>query len=237
MGDRDTAVVLVAGGSGERFGRSGGKQLAPLGGRPVAAHSLAASASVGRVALVVVVCHPERVAEYQTALADVATDVDVIFAPGGARRQDSVASGLARVPERFAYIAVHDGARPLAGPELFDRALAMLDADPALAGAVVGHPAVDTLKIVEGALVTATPDRSTVWAAHTPQVFRAAALRAAYEAAERNGREGTDDSSLVEAAGGRVVMVEGPRTNIKVTVAADLAIAEAVLSSHREADS
>ncbi|MBE0417844.1 MAG: 2-C-methyl-D-erythritol 4-phosphate cytidylyltransferase [Coriobacteriia bacterium] len=231
MSSRDTAVVLVAGGTGERFGRSSGKQLAGLAGRPVLAHSFEACAAVARVGLVVVVCHPERVSEYAAAVGTDAPDVEVRFAAGGRRRQDSVAAGLSQVPDTFSRIAVHDGARPLAGPDLFDVALRTLDAEPVLAGVVIGHPAVDTLKMVEDGLVTATPDRTRFWAVQTPQVFHADALRAAYTEAARTGREGTDDASLVEAAGGAVRVLEGPRDNIKVTLAKDLAIAEALLAA------
>lgn len=231
MGDRDTAAVLVAGGTGERFGRSSGKQLALLAGRPVLAHSLDACTGNGRVGLVVVVCHPERVSEYAEVLGSGLSGVEVRFVAGGARRQDSVAAGLAEVPDGFEYVAVHDGARPLAGPELFDAALNALDVEPRLTGVVVGHPSVDTLKTVEDAVVTSTPDRSRFWAVQTPQVFRSDALRAAYAEAAASEREGTDDASLVEAAGGTVGVVEGPRDNIKVTLAEDLAVAEALLAA------
>jgi 2-C-methyl-D-erythritol 4-phosphate cytidylyltransferase len=230
MHSRDTAVVLVAGGTGERFGRSGGKQLARLAGRPVMAHSFEACAGVVRVGLVVVVCHPERLDEYYAAIGAEEADVEVRIVAGGARRQDSVAEGLSQVPDTYSYIAVHDGARPLARASVFDAALGTLDGEPALAGVVVGHPSVDTLKMVQDGLVTETPDRDRFWAVQTPQVFRADALRAAYAEAMRGGYEGTDDASLVEAAGGSVRMLEGPRDNIKVTLAEDLAIAEALLA-------
>jgi 2-C-methyl-D-erythritol 4-phosphate cytidylyltransferase len=138
------------------------------------------------------------------------------------------------VPDSFAYIVVHDGARPLAGPELFHRTLDLLDASPELAGAVVGHPSVDTLKTVEAGRVAGTPERSRYWTVQTPQAFRAGALRVAYAEAAEYGREGTDDASLVEAAGGAIGLVEGPRDNIKVTLAEDLAVAEALLSVRAE---
>ncbi len=234
MGNRDTAVVLVAGGTGERFGRSGGKQLAELAGRPVLAHSFAACVGVSRVGLVVVVCHPERLSEYADAIGTHASGVEVRFVAGGVRRQDSVAAGLAAVPDTFTLIAVHDGARPLAPSSLLERALAALDGESTLAGIVVGHPSVDTLKTVDGAVVTGTPERDRFWAVQTPQVFDAGILRTAYAEAARAGLEGTDDASLVEAAGGLVGVLEGPRDNIKVTLAEDLAIAEAILALQDE---
>lgn len=229
VNSRDTAVVLVAGGTGERFGRTGGKQLAGLAGTPVMAHAFAVSASVERVGCIVVVCHPERIEEYAAAVTGLGPEIAVGFVAGGVRRQDSVRAGLSEVPGTFGYIAVHDAARPLATPELFVETLELLDGRPELAGAVVGHPSVDTIKTVEDGIVTGTPDRALLWAVQTPQVFRSGAVRAAYAEAERSGLEGTDDASLVEAAGGTIAVVEGPRENIKVTHAGDIAVAEALL--------
>jgi len=234
MRSPDTAVVLVAGGSGERFGRPGGKQLAPLAGRPVLAHSFDAAAASARVGFVVVVCPPSRVEEYAQALCPRPSSAEVRFVAGGERRQDSVAAGLAEVPDAFDYVVIHDGARPLALPELFSAALDTLDADPGLDGVVVGYPSVDTLKRVEGGRVAETPDRAQYWAVQTPQAFRASVLRRAYVQAEAAGLEGTDDASFVEAVGGVVGLVEGPRDNIKVTLAEDLALAEAVVAGRSE---
>ncbi len=231
MSDTDTAVIVAAAGRGERFGRSGGKQLAEIGGRPLLAHTLEACASAERIGLVVTVVEPERLEEYADALADSAVDTEVRFVPGGERRQESIAAGLAEVPEDVPFIAVHDGARPLVTTEDFLRALRLLEAEPELAGVVVGHPAVDTLKIVEEGRVLDTPDRSRYWVAQTPQVFRGPDLRAAYASAKLAARDGTDDSSLVEAAGGAVRMIEGSRENIKVTVAEDLAFVQTVIES------
>lgn len=229
MAERDTAVVLVAGGSGERFGRPGGKQLAKLAGRPVFAHAFLAAAASSRVGLVVVVCAPARVREYAMALGDDSSHAEARFVSGGERRQDSVAAGLGEVPEEYRYICVHDGARPLATAMLFDQTLALLDADQSLAGAVVGHPSVDTLKSVDAEHVTGTLERSHIWAVQTPQAFRASALRRAYADAAAQGWEGTDDASLVERVGGRIGLVQGARDNLKVTLAEDLLVAEAVL--------
>ncbi len=95
---------------------------------------------------------------------------------------------------------------------------------------MVGQPAIDTLKIADGAVIVETPDRSKYWAVQTPQTFRAQPLRAAYALADADGFIGTDDAAIVEHAGGRVLLVEGPRDNIKVTVAEDVALVEATLA-------
>ncbi|HEY5541254.1 MAG TPA: 2-C-methyl-D-erythritol 4-phosphate cytidylyltransferase [Coriobacteriia bacterium] len=225
-----TAAVIVAGGTGERLGRPGGKQLALVLGKPVLSWTLAAFDAAPEVELIVVVCHPDRTAEYRaTAVDPIAPATPIVFAPSGETRQASVASGLVLVPERVTTVLVHDGARPLVTPTLIGAALAALGAEPDADGIVVGHPAVDTLKVVIGQTVAETPERARFWAVQTPQIFRAASLRAAYRVAGAEGFLGTDDSSLVERNGGRVVVFEGPRDNIKVTVAEDLVLVEAAL--------
>lgn len=232
MRDPDTAIVIVAGGVGERFGSEGGKQLALLAGRPLLARTVEACCASREISLAVVVVPADREAAYRAALEDVdAGGARLVFARAGERRQDSVAAGLARVPDTVAYIAVHDGARPLVSAESLSAARRVLHERDDIDGVVVGHPAFDTLKRVRDGVVTGTPERSCYWVAQTPQLFRAAPLRHAYAEAARADRVATDDAGLVEASGGRVGVVEGPRDNIKVTVASDLAFAEAALAA------
>ena len=96
-------------------------------------------------------------------------------------------------------------------------------------GAVVAHPCIDTLKVVENGVIAGTPDRNVFWNAQTPQVFRAGIYRRAHAAALSDGFVGTDDSSLIERLGGRVLVVEGPRDNIKLTVPEDFQLLEAAV--------
>jgi len=225
------AAIIVAGGSGERFGRDGGKQLAEVAGRPVLSWAAEAFGRVPGIDLVVVVGPEQRFLEYrEAAIAAVGVTVAVELAASGDTRQASVASGLARVPADVETVVVHDGARPLVTSQLIERALSVLAGDPSADGAIVGHAAVDTIKVVADGAVVETPDRATLWAVQTPQVFRRAALVAAYAAAEADGFLGTDDSSLLERAGARIVLVEGPRENLKVTHAEDLAYVAQVLA-------
>lgn len=230
MTSPSVAAIVVAGGSGERLGRAGGKQLALVAGRPVLSWTVKALAETPGLDLIVVVAHPERVDEYRSSAVELlGVAIPVVFAPGGDSRQASVASGLAAVPESIDLIVVQDGARPLLTPELTTTAIAALCSDPDAAGVVVGHCCVDTLKRAEDGVVHSTPDRSQYWVVQTPQVFRASILRDAYSKASAEDFVGTDDSSLVERAGGRVVLVEGPRDNIKVTMSEDLVLVDAVL--------
>lgn len=228
-------AIIVAGGTGERLGRDGGKQLARVAGLPVLAHTIRAFEAAASVDAIVVVAHPARLDEYrrEAVVASGATKVLRIVA-GGATRGDSVRAGLEAAPANSAIILVHDGARPLVTPGLIDSVVAALQADDSLDGVVVGHPSYDTLKVVEGQRrVRATADRTTIWVAQTPQAFRGDMLRAAYERASVEGWGGTDDAALVERAGGVIVMHDGPRDNIKVTVPEDLSVVDTLLRLRR----
>jgi 2-C-methyl-D-erythritol 4-phosphate cytidylyltransferase len=203
-------AIIVAGGSGARFGAP--KQFADLGGRPVLAWSIDTARQV--CGGVVVVVPADATAEGWTA--------DRVVA-GGATRSASVRAGLDAVPAGAAVVAVHDAARPLARPELWK---AVIDAVTAGADAAVPATAVtDTVKEIgpDGRLVTL--DRSRLVAVQTPQAFRIEVLRRAHHA----GSDATDDAALVEAAGGRVVLVEGQPDNLKITSPLDLTVALALL--------
>jgi 2-C-methyl-D-erythritol 4-phosphate cytidylyltransferase len=204
-------AIVVAAGSGSRFG--GPKQYEVLAGRRVLDWSLdAARQACDGVVLVV---PPDRAGEPEP--------VDFVVA-GGATRSGSVRNGLARIPAGAEVIAVHDAARPLATSPLFDAAVAAVRAGAA--GAICAVPLTDTVKRVDGAEVAETLDRRQLVAVQTPQAFDAAALRQAHAGEP----EATDDAAVVEAAGGRVVVVPGDPYNIKITSRADLAVAEALLA-------
>ncbi|MDR2108511.1 MAG: 2-C-methyl-D-erythritol 4-phosphate cytidylyltransferase [Coriobacteriales bacterium] len=225
-----TAAVILAGGSGERFGVPGGKQMLTIKGKPVLTWSAEAFDAVSDVGLIVVVCPEERMEEYCRKAIDAFPFVtEVVMAPAGDLRQESSFNGLARVPENFEFVAIHDGARPLVTPELIGHTLASLRASLDADGAVVGYPAIDTLKIVSGSSILGTPDRSSFWTVQTPQVFSRETLLEAHRVALTEGFVGTDDSSLVERVGGKVLLVPGPRDNIKITVPEDRILVEAGL--------
>ena len=237
MNEVRAAAIIVAGGTGERLGVPGGKQLAEVAGRPVLSWSVSAFDALPQVDLIIVVCHPDRVDEYRASAVDeLGLVTPVLFAGGGETRQASVASGLGLVPKGTSFVLVHDGARPLITPGAIAATLQALQDDPDADGAIVGHPVVDTLKVVDGRTIAETADRSRFWAVQTPQTFRAEALAAAYRAASAEGFVATDDASLVERAGGRVLVVDGPRDNIKVTVAEDLALVEAALLFRKDGE-
>jgi 2-C-methyl-D-erythritol 4-phosphate cytidylyltransferase len=204
-----TWTVVVAAGSGTRFG--GDKQLADLSGMAVLARAVVSAAAVSDG--VVVVVSAKRRTEVSGVLSAVG-GVEAIV-DGGATRSASVRCGLAAVPDDAGVVLVHDGARPLATPGLFRRV-----ADAVLAGAdavVPGVPVTDSLRTAGGGVVA----RDGVIAVQTPQGFSADSLRAAHA----GGGEASDDATLVEAAGGTVVVVEGEPANLKITRPADLDLA------------
>jgi len=217
-----TAAIILAGGTGERFGKEGGKQLVEIAGKPILTWSAEAFDAVGDVGLIVIVCPEERMREYLARAIDPFPFVTpVVLAPAGSIRQESAFSGLEYVGDDYEYVVLHDGARPLISPDLILHTINTVKGNFDCDGAVVAHPAVDTLKVVENGVIMGTPDRSVFWNAQTPQVFRTGIYRRAHASALSDGFVGTDDSALIERLGGRVLVVEGKRDNIKLTVPED----------------
>jgi 2-C-methyl-D-erythritol 4-phosphate cytidylyltransferase len=210
---RTWAIVLAAG-SGSRFGGEELKQYLPLGGRRVLDWSIAAArdATDG----VVLVVRPDRTGDPEPS-------VDVVVA-GGASRSDSVRAGLDALPTDCDIVAVHDGARPMASPDLY-RAVVAAVRDGA-DGAIPGVAVTDTIKRVDGSIVIGTVDRDELVAVQTPQAFRVSRLRGAHA----SGSDATDDAALVEATGGTVVVVPGDPGNVKITLERDLLALEALLA-------
>jgi 2-C-methyl-D-erythritol 4-phosphate cytidylyltransferase len=234
----DVCAVIAAGGAGERFGDPRGKQFVDVAGLPMVCWSLVAFDRAPSVASIVLVCPEGRMAEMRDCVLSLLTlDTPVRLAPSGRTRQDSCRSGLRQAPPDLPLVAIHDGARPLVTVDAIEHTCERVRRDASVDGAVCGQPAIDTLKLVEGDVVVATPDRSVYWTVQTPQVFRRTSVLAAHEQAAREGYEGTDDASLVEHAGGRVALVAAQRDNIKVTVPEDLRPVEAILEGRLAAPS
>jgi 2-C-methyl-D-erythritol 4-phosphate cytidylyltransferase len=214
-------AVLVAAGQGERLGDELPKAFVRLGGRVLLAESLERLDASPWVDAIVVVAPPEWEEPVIVLAEELAAGKVTASVTGGATRAESVRAGLAEVPEDAAVILVHDAARPLVTDVVIERVLQPLS--EGYDGAVPGLPVADTVKRVRGGTVVETLDRSELAAVQTPQAFLAAALRAAAAG------EGTDCSSLVEARGGRIRVVEGDPRLLKITTPADLALVESWL--------
>jgi 2-C-methyl-D-erythritol 4-phosphate cytidylyltransferase len=234
-GSAVTAVIAAAG-SGQRLGAGGPKAFVQVAGRPMIEWSLDAFRACDSVRSIVVAAPPDHVGHVPRGQGD----LDVV--PGGETRAQSVSHALTVV--ETAYVAIHDAARPLLTPELVEALVADLDGDPEAAGVIAATPVVDTIKrAAETSLhfassegvdrklaIQGTEDRSQLWAAQTPQVFRTEALREALAAAERP-EQATDEAMLVEQAGGTVLLHLVAEPNLKVTTPLDLRIAELLLRS------
>lgn len=216
------AVVVAAGGAGRRMGGLR-KQYLELAGEPLLLHALRPFLAQRFVEWVVVAL-PADDPEPPAWLAGL--DARIRTVPGGVERGDSVRAGLDAVPEEADVVLVHDAARPLVGPTVIERAV---EAAAAGVGAVVAVPVADTLKVVADGVITETADRTRLWQAQTPQAFPRAMIVDAYRRAAADGVVATDDAALVEHYGGRVVVVEGERSNLKITTEADMAVAVALM--------
>jgi 2-C-methyl-D-erythritol 4-phosphate cytidylyltransferase len=220
-------AVLVAAGRGERLGGKRPKAFANLAGRPLVAESLERLDASPWVEAVVVAA-PADWEEPTILLAEElgAGSVRAVVT-GGATRTDSVRAGLAEVPADTAAVLVHDAARPFLPDEVVERVVTALG--EGWDGAVPALPLADTVKRAEGDVVGETVDRAGLHAVQTPQAFVAEALRRALA----GEGEATDCAGLVEAAGGRVRLVEGDRRLLKVTTPGDLAFVETLLAAKR----
>jgi 2-C-methyl-D-erythritol 4-phosphate cytidylyltransferase / 2-C-methyl-D-erythritol 2,4-cyclodiphosphate synthase len=229
-------AIIAAGGRGRRLGAGVPKQLLDLGGRPMLQWSVDAFLECARVGDVVVVGPPEWIDDAPACLCR----PGVRLVAGGERRQDSVANGFDAVSPASDVVLIHDAARPFVDAATIDRAL---DAAEEFGAAVVALPARDTVKWSPATKASTPPERAdaprvvertlsrdSVFLAQTPQAFRREVLRDAV-ALGRAGAEGTDEAALAEQAGHPVRLVEGTARNIKVTTAADLAIAEAMVET------
>ncbi|MCD7748425.1 MAG: 2-C-methyl-D-erythritol 4-phosphate cytidylyltransferase [Oscillospiraceae bacterium] len=219
------AAVIVAGGSGVRFG--GDKMTAVLAGIPVLAHTLLAFQRSEMIDEIVVVSRRDRI----QAVYDLCHEYNITKAArvvaGGDTRAASCYAGVTAVSDRAELIAIHDGARPLVTEKVIEDAMWLAHKHTAAVPAV---PMRDTIKQAEDGVVVATPPRSQLFAVQTPQCFQADIIRAALANAVQNQLDVTDDSMAVEAIGGKIFLSLGSEENIKITTPLDLALAEAMIA-------
>jgi 2-C-methyl-D-erythritol 4-phosphate cytidylyltransferase len=220
-------AIVPAAGQGTRIGDAVPKQYIPIAGKPMMFHSIEALAAVNRIACVTVVLSPMDNHWREHDWSAFPDKIEPIFA-GGAHRSQSVANGLKHLEDRAAkddWVLVHDAARPCVTPQLVDQFLDEVDQDPV--GGLLAMPLADTLKSAdEQQRVAATIPRLNLWRAQTPQMFRYDLLRRGLE----KKPDATDESQAVESLGGYGPrLVQGENSNLKVTFAEDLFLAEMIL--------
>ncbi|MCX7625969.1 MAG: 2-C-methyl-D-erythritol 4-phosphate cytidylyltransferase [Candidatus Sumerlaeaceae bacterium] len=228
---RDCGVIIVAAGKGERMGGKMPKQFRLLVGEPVFSWSLQFFLSHDAVTEIALVVPPDLVEKTEHTLRQKASHcLPVMVVAGGTRRQDSVGNGLSALSAKSSLVAVHDAARPFP-PLNFSEVCAEARSYGA---AIFGLPVTETIKQVDDSgIVVASPDRSRLWVAQTPQVFQRELLASALALCNERGIEVTDDAAAVALLGRPVKMVEGSRWNIKLTVPDDWLLAECIGSQLR----
>ncbi len=227
-----TTALIVAAGKGLRMGGPVSKQFISIGGRTILAHTLAVFDQAPEIDRIVLVIPEAETAWVRTRILDgsgLSKPPDLVA--GGRHRQDSVYHGLCHIPEADGIVLIHDGVRPFVTPGQIAATLAMARETGAC---ILALPLTDTLKETgPGRRIRSTLDRTSVWAAQTPQTFHLSVIRQAHQAARRDGYIGTDDARLVERMGQPVSVVPGSRFNIKITTPDDLILAKALLAAGR----
>jgi 2-C-methyl-D-erythritol 4-phosphate cytidylyltransferase len=232
-----TGVIIVAGGSGKRMNSSIAKQYLELRGKSILARTVEVFDKAECVDEIVIVVGENDVASVKENIVDryEYTKVKTVTA-GGSERQYSVANGLKALSDDVETVMIHDGVRPFVTERLMRELLKNISDEVGVLPAVRVK---ETVKVCdEDGFITDTPDRSKLWLAQTPQCFTKKAITGAYEAAERDGILGTDDSMLAERVGIRMRVIEGDYANIKITTPDDLDIAcniaDRVIDGHTE---
>lgn len=223
------AAIIVAAGKGLRMNKDVPKQYLALTGRPILGHTLLVFDTCDRIDEVLVVI-PAGDFDFcqKSVIAPRHLQKPISLVAGGDRRQDSVYNGLKALDQKTDLVVIHDGVRPFVKPDELE---ACIDGAIQFGACILGIPASDTLKRVDGAgIIDATLARENIWLVQTPQVFKYDLILKAHEAAKRDGVSGTDDAFLAERLGVEVRIITGNKNNIKITTREDLAVARAILA-------
>lgn len=220
-------LLIPAAGSGKRMGANRNKLLLQVRSKPLIAWTLLAAEAASSISWIGIVSQPPDWDDFKSIIADLNLKKTIALIPGGSTRQESVYNGLQALPTNAEQVLIHDGARCLVTPNLFD---ACSDAILHCSGLIAAVPVKDTIKVVDdNGIITGTPDRRQLWAAQTPQGFDVNLLKQCHAEGVRQGWEVTDDAALFEKCGMEVRIVPGEETNLKITTPQDLAIAEFIL--------
>ncbi len=226
---RCTAVIVAAGSATRMQGID--KIMANLAGEPVIVHTVRAFENAECIDEIVVVARQDRLEEVQKVLQSGGFSKLTAVVPGGETRMDSVEAGLKAADRNSTLVAIQDGARPMVTGEIIGVAV---QAATRCHAAAPGIPVKDTVKVIDGDnKVVSTPQRSTLRAVQTPQVFDRDLLQAAWQAARQQNQSYTDDCGAMEGIGMRVYMTEGSEENLKITTPFDLQVAELIMRGRK----
>ncbi len=220
-------LLIPAAGMGRRMGSDRNKLLLKVRSQPIISWTLKAAEAASKISWIGIISQPTDWQDFKAILQKEKLTKPVELIKGGSTRQESVYNGLLALPAAAEQVLIHDGARCLATPDLFN---ACAEAIRHHSGLIAAVPVKDTIKVVdENGIIQSTPDRRQLWAAQTPQGFDVKLLKQCHAEGVRQGWEVTDDAALFEKCGKQVRIVEGEETNLKVTTPQDLAIAEFIL--------
>ena len=221
-------LLIPAAGMGKRMGSSRNKLLLELKGKPLLAWTLISANQADSIEWIGIMGQTYDFPYFEEIIAQIQPIKPIQLIQGGETRQESVYNGLQTLPEKAKRVLIHDGARCLATPDLFNRCAEALQECTGLIAAI---PVKDTIKVVDtNLLITDTPPRDNLWAAQTPQGFDVKLLKECHDHGLQLGWQVTDDAALLEKCGFPVRIVSGEETNLKVTTPMDLTIAEFILN-------
>ena len=227
-----STAVIVAAGKGKRMGTEISKQILPLCGKEILAHTVEKFEKAACIRDIILVTGGDALQDVRQMVQEYGWKKIISVTEGGKERQDSVFLGLQQVPQDTEIVLIHDGVRPFVTEEILERSIA---AAKETGGCVAGVPAKDTIKVCDAeGFAIATPNRSTLRQIQTPQTFRRKEILAAYEKAKADGFLGTDDASVAEHSGFPVRVIMGSYSNIKITTKEDLLIGAAFLKEETE---
>lgn len=223
MEQQQLALIVPAAGSGERLGEKVPKPYIKILDKAILEYTLKAFRDVSGLGEVIVATSKDYEEQTAELLKKLFPGLRTVVVEGGVERQDSIRNALNELSDKTGLVAVHDAVRPFVSSEDIEKCISEASR---WGGAVLAIPSRDTIKVAGDNLeIESTPDRKRLWQAQTPQIFWAALLREAYQHAEEHKFLGSDDSSLVENVGGKVVIVRGSSQNFKITYPVDLKIA------------
>lgn len=225
----DLSVIIPAAGSGSRLGTETPKPFLQIGGMTILERTIRCFDRPDRVSSIIIPVSADWLDFTRNLVKSINVSPSIQVVQGGAERMYSINNALTFVSEKTTYVAVHDAVRPFVSPNLFD---SLVEAVQTYNAVIPGISVTDTIKVKdEGGFIASTPNRDSLVAVQTPQIFRRELLVEAYKNALSNGYLGTDDASLVELLGHKIRLIAGDINNFKITWPDDIQKAEKIINS------